>query len=158
MVRRSPTSFRAAASDSARVTAAYFDSSAIVKLYADELHHESVRARTEARVCTSLARVEVTAAFYGKARSGELSRVEADVLNQVFIADWVEGQFLPIRPDEHIETEAARLASAYLLRGFDAVHLATATAARTVIAELTLFVCFDQRLSDAAVVEQFQLL
>jgi predicted nucleic acid-binding protein len=58
--------------------------------------------------------------------------------------------------DYAIEAEAARLASIYLLRGFDAVHLATANAARKAVPECTLFVCFDQRLSDAAVAEQFR--
>jgi uncharacterized protein len=140
------------------VTAAYFDSSAIVKLYANELHHEVVRALAGVPICTSLARVEVTAAFFGKARSGEISIDVAEVLSSVFRADWNEGRFLHITPDEEIETEAAHLASVYLVRGFDAVHLATAIAARRAVPELALFACFDKRLSEAAIGEQFQLL
>jgi uncharacterized protein len=140
------------------VTAAYFDSSAIVKLYANELHHEEVRAFAGVPICTSLARVEITAAFFGKARSGEISVTVAEVLDDVFRADWTERRFLHVAPDERIETEAARLASVYLVRGFDAVHLATAIAARRAVPESTLFVCFDKRLNTAAVSEQFELL
>jgi uncharacterized protein len=108
--------------------------------------------------CTSLARVEVTAAFFGKARSGEISVGVAEVLRDVFLADWGEGRFLHIAPDEMIETEAARLASVHTVRGFDAVHLATAISARRAVPELALFVCFDKRLNQAAVGEQFELL
>jgi uncharacterized protein len=140
------------------VTAAYFDSSAIVKLYANELHHEAVRDLVEVPICTSLARVEVIAAFFGKARSGEINLDVAEVLRDVFVADWSQGRFLHIAPGEPIETEAAQLASLYMVRGFDAIHLATALAARRALPELALFVCFDKRLNQAAASEQFDLL
>ncbi len=140
------------------MTAAYFDSSAIVKLYANELHHEAVRDLAVVPICMSLARVEVTAAFFGKARSGEITVGVAEVLRDVFLADWLEGRFLHVAPDERIEAEAAQLASAYLVRGFDAVHLATALAARRTVPELAVFVCFDKRLSQAALGESFELL
>jgi uncharacterized protein len=140
------------------MTVAYFDSSAIVKLYANELHHETVRAFAGVPICTSLARVEVTAAFFGKARMGEVSIGVAEVLTEVFRAEWDEGRFLHVSPNAQIETEAARLASVHLVRGFDAVHLATAVAARRAVPECTLFVCFDKRLNAAAVSEQFQLI
>jgi uncharacterized protein len=117
-----------------------------------------VRELVEVPICTSLARVEVTAAFFGKARAGEISVAVAEVLRDVFLGDWVEGRFLHISPDEQIETEAAHLASVYMVRGFDAVHLATAVAARRAVPELALFVCFDKRLSQAAAGEHFQLL
>ncbi len=140
------------------MTAAYFDSSAIVKLYANELHHEAVRGLVEVPICTSLARVEVIAAIFGKARSGEITVDVAEVLRDVFLADWGEGRFLHIAHNDLIETEAAHLASMYMVRGFDAVHLATALAARRAVPELALFACFDKRLSQAAVGEQFELL
>ena len=80
------------------MTAAYFDSSAIVKLYSNESHHEAVRALVSVPICTSLARVEVTAAFFGKARSGEISVDVAEVLRDVLLADWgKDGSFI-LRP------------------------------------------------------------
>ncbi len=140
------------------MTAAYFDSSAIVKLYADELHHEAVRDLSAVPVCTSLARVEVIAAFFGKARTGEITVAVADILRDVFLADWDDGRFLRIAPSEPIEIEAGRLAALHRARGFDAMHLATALAARRAVPELALFVCFDRRLNEAAGSEQFELL
>ena len=100
------------------MTAAYFDSSAIVKLYANELHHEAVRGLVEVPICTSLARVEVIAAFFGKARSGEITVDVAEVLRDVFLADWGEGRFLRIAHNDLIETEAAHLASAFRRFGY----------------------------------------
>jgi uncharacterized protein len=140
------------------VSAAYLDSSAIVKLYANEEHHQQVRALTGVLLTSALARVEVTAAFFGKARSGEITMEVAQILNSVFTIDWEEGRFLHIASDPKIENEAAELCARYLVRGFDAVHLSTANAARRAAPECTLFVCFDKKLSAAAIGERFQLL
>jgi uncharacterized protein len=140
------------------VTAAYLDSSAIVKLYANEEHHQVVRALSGAVITGSIARVEVAAAFFGKARTGEISIAIAQVLHDAFARDWETGRFLRISLDSSIETEAADLCARYALRGFDAVQLATANAARRAVAECTLFACFDKRLCEAAVGERFRIL
>jgi uncharacterized protein len=139
------------------VTGAYFDSSALVKLYANEQHHVAVRALKGVIVTSSLALVEVTAAFFGKVRSGEISIETAQVLADTFHADWADGHFLRVAVDEHIEQDAAQLVSRYALRGFDAVHLSTANAARRALPEYSTFVCFDKKLSEAAAGEQFGL-
>ena len=123
-----------------------------------EVHHDTVRALETVAITSSLARVEIVAAFYGKARSGEIEVATAQVLAEVFTTDWDAGRFLRISSDEQIEREAAGLAARYLVRGFDAVHLATANAARRAVTDCQLFVCFDARLNRAAAGEQFQLL
>ncbi len=138
------------------MTVAYFDSSALVKLYADEEYCEAVRSVSELPVTISLARVEVVAAFFGKVRSGELSRTVAGVLSDAFLADWDDGRMLAVAVAAPIEAEAVELAGKHLLRGFDALHLATANAVRRAIPECTQFVCFDQRLSMAAEGEDFK--
>jgi uncharacterized protein len=140
------------------VTATYLDSSAIVKLYANEQHHQIVRALPGVLMTSALARVEVTAAFFGKARSGEVSITVAQILSDAFSADWETGRFLHIASDSTIELEAAKLCARYSVRGFDAVHLATANAARRAVPECTVFACFDNKLNVAAVGEQFRLL
>lgn len=139
------------------MTVAYFDSSALVKLYADEEHCEAVRSVSELPVAISFARVEVVAAFFGKVRSGELTRMVARVLSDAFLADWDDGRMLGIAVTAPIEAEAVELAGKHLLRGFDALHLASANAVRRVIPECTQFVCFDERLSMAAQGEGFTL-
>ena len=60
---------------------AFADSSALVKLYADELGHEAVRALRAPLVVSALARVEVAAAIWRKHRAGELD------LDDTHIAD-----------------------------------------------------------------------
>ena len=140
------------------MTGAYFDSSAVVKLYANEQHHEAVRALDRVKITSSLALVEVTAAFFGKARSGEISIEVAQVLADTFRADWSEGRFLRVAVDEQIEQDATQLVCRYALRGFDAVHLSTANSARRALADYSTFVCFDKKLNEAAVGEQFGLL
>jgi uncharacterized protein len=140
------------------VTGAYFDSSALVKLYANEQHYEAVRALKGVKITTSLALVEVTAAFFGKARSGEISVGVAQVLADTFHADWAVGRFLRVAVDERIEQDAAQLVARYALRGFDAVHLSTANAARRALPEYATFACFDEKLNEAAIGEQFSLL
>jgi uncharacterized protein len=140
------------------VTASYLDSSAIVKLYADEDHHDAVRSLAGGLVTVSLARVEVTAAFYGKARAGEVPISVAQVLATIFLADWNEGRFLVIASDTQIESEAVSLVARYPFPGFDAVHLATANAARRALPECSTFACFDKKLNAAAAGELFTLL
>ena len=117
-----------------------------------------VRALDAVPITSALARVEVTAAFYGKARSGEVSVSVAQLLTAVFAADWFDGRFIYVASDSRIEAEAAELAARYPVRGFDALHLATANAARRAVAECTLFVCFDERLNAAAAGERFGLM
>ena len=115
------------------MTVAYFDSSALVTLYADEEHCEAVRSVSELPVTISLARVEVIAASFGKVRSGELTRMVARALSDAFLADWDDGRMLAIAVAAPIEAEAVELAGKHLLSGFDALHLASASAVRRVI-------------------------
>ena len=65
----------------------FADSSAIVKRYADEPGHESVRTIEGPVVISALARVEVVAAVWRKQRMGELSLDDAQVLVGAFEAD-----------------------------------------------------------------------
>lgn len=129
----------------------FADSSALVKLYADEPGAELVRAQ-DVFVVSVLARVEVPAAFWRKQRSRQLSEADARVLTAAFEADWhdEDGRFLPLVVDEVVLEEAAALAARHDLRAYDAVQLATAGAARSAGVELDAFLCFDADLGAAA--------
>ena len=140
------------------MSVAYFDASALVKLYADEPSHQEVRSLDAIIVTSSLARVEVVSAFFGKVRINELSTANAQILTDVFTSDWNDGRFVPISPNEEIEVAAAALVIRYPLRGFDALHLATANAARRASGDCEVFVCFDKKLNTAAAGEQFKLM
>jgi len=141
--------------------AVFADSSALVKLYADEAGHERVRA-LEQVVVAQIARVEVPAALWRKNRMGELSAGAAAILVAAFEADWFGTEQEPrrfeiIRVSASVVEDAARLTGVHGLRAHDAMQLATARAVRTADPDVATFVAFDRALSAAAAAEGFIL-
>lgn len=136
----------------------FADSSALVKLYADEDGAELVRA-TRLFVVSAIARVEVPAAIWRKHRLGELSAGDAGVLTSAFEADWYDatGPFVPIALVETVLTAAAGVVVTHGLRAYDGVQLASALAARAADADVDEVLCFDAELSAAAAREGFGL-
>ena len=135
----------------------YFDSSALVKRYADEAGRDevllilSLHAR---RVYTSvLAEVEVTSAL---TRRGHRARARAGVIDAIVSTCQRHFQTLyrvvdVTRPVVEVASSRARR---HRLRGYDAVHLATALELRreaTARGEaIVTFVSADHDLNDAA--------
>lgn len=132
---------------------AFADSSALVKLYADEPGYREVRALAEPLVASQLARVEVPAAFWRKQRTGELSSSDAGLLTEEFVADWFSGRFVVVRPDSELLDDAARLVAVHGLRAYDGVQLASALQARAADPECDTFSGFDDHLVAAAAAE-----
>jgi predicted nucleic acid-binding protein len=125
-----------------------------VKLYSDEPGHQQVRA-LEAPVVSALARVEVPAAFWGKARAGELDDAEAALLTMAFELDFHgsgerDPRFTVVALGEPLLVAAAREAARHGLRAYDAVQLATALAVRAADPDCASFACFDRDLRRAA--------
>lgn len=137
----------------------FADSSALVKIYADEDGATRVR-RHRTLVVSAIARVEVPAALWGKHRSGSIPAEDAAVLVAEFAADWHEqdGPFVPVVVSAPVLERAATLVATHGLRGYDAVQLACASAAREADPQVDAFLCFDVDLSSAARREGFQLL
>ncbi len=136
----------------------FADSSAPVKLYADEDGADLVR-RVPLFVVSVVARVEVPAALWRKSRTAQLSTEDAGILVSAFTADWGDpsGSFLPIALRPHVLERAASSTAAHGLRAYDAVQLACALAARGADREVDVFLCFDAELRDAAGREGFSL-
>lgn len=135
---------------------AFADSSALVKLYADEADAELVRD-VPVLVVSAIARVEVPAAMWRKSRTGELSFEDAAVLVQDFEADWTgRTRMLSIGLRPELIVDAARLSGTHGLRAYDAVQLASARAARAADDTVDLFLCFDDELRGAAVRDGFR--
>jgi predicted nucleic acid-binding protein len=136
----------------------FADSSALVKLYADEAGAEIVRT-TRLFVVSALARAEVPAANWRKHRVGGLSAADAGVLTTAFEADWYDatGPFVPIAAVDAVLANAAALVGTHGLRAYDAVQLASAVAARAADPEVDTVLCFDADLSEAAAREGFGL-
>lgn len=118
----------------------YLDSSAIVKLVSKEEQSAALRRllrryRTDGRVTSTLARVEVVRAVAAAGPPAVAhARRQLARLDQITL-------------ERDLLDEAGTLLSGSLLRSLDAIHLA---AARSVGADLRALVTYDRRLGDAA--------
>lgn len=130
---------------------AYFDTSALVKLYLQESYSREVGElyhQSDAVACHELGFVEGRAALAAAQRSGRINAEEHRRLVQDFIQDWEVG-ISPVSTNPALLLRAAELAEGFALRGFDAVHLAGAERIfRTVPS--TIFLSFDVALNRAA--------
>lgn len=139
----------------------FADSSALVKLYADEPGHEHVHALS-GLVVSQLARVEVPSAVWCKQRLGELDPGAARLLTSAFEADWSgtaeePPRFSVVTPTVAVLEGAARLCAVHGLRAYDAVQLACALATRDAVLECRTVAAFDRQLRAAAAAEGFTL-
>jgi predicted nucleic acid-binding protein len=141
---------------------AFADTSAIVKLYADESGTATVEA-VPLLVVSQLARVEVPAAIWRKHRMGELSAADAAILVAGFESDYFGTEDRPTRffvasVTPYILDQAARLVATHGLRAYDAVQLATACLVGTAVPEGIAFLAFDKALCSAAAAEGLDLI
>ncbi|HEY5427899.1 MAG TPA: type II toxin-antitoxin system VapC family toxin, partial [Solirubrobacteraceae bacterium] len=137
---------------------ALWDSSALVKLYADEEGADEARGWRGAAVVSALSMTEVLAAIWGKVARADLSPAHASVLDRAFLADVRRGRFevLPVAPA--VIARSFECVRRHRLRGADAVQLASALAARDADPRLGTMAVFDERLRAAASAEGLALL
>lgn len=113
-------------------------------------------------VAARLARVEVSAALWRKHRTGELSAEHAATLVRAFELDWLGPppsgrRFAVVALTDGVLNEAAGLCATDGLRGYDAIQLASATAARAAEPACRSLACFDGDLREAAARRGFAL-
>jgi predicted nucleic acid-binding protein len=138
----------------------YFDSSALVKRYADETGTEWIRMlcgeEGNTQAIANIGLVEIAAALAGKQRGGFLTLEEYDQLLAELVQDTQDGLLL-IAVNEAIIDRAIALIRQHKLRGYDAVHLACALALQQILVtseETTLtFIAADSDLLIAAAAE-----
>ncbi len=140
----------------------FADSSALVKLYADEDGHEAIRG-LENLVIAQIARVEVPAAIWRKTRAGQLGAVSAAALVAEFEADYFGTReelprFASIALGPGLLDDAAILCATRGLRAYDAVQLAAARVAAAADSTCGTFAAFDRGLRTAAAAEGFVLI
>jgi uncharacterized protein len=138
---------------------AFADSSALVKLYADEQGHQQIRV-LEAIAVAQLARVEVPAALWRKQRLGELAADDARLLTAEFESDYFgtdnePPRFAAVTIRDGVLDEASRLCAVHGLRAYDGVQLSSAIAARDADPTCKMFAAFDHSLRTAAAIEAF---
>lgn len=129
----------------------YLDSSAIVKQYISELGSPEIQTAVEgAQVIgtTVASRVEVTAALRKAVRVGVLTSEEAQPLARAFAKKWPD--LVRTRVTERLVKHAALIAWMYDLRGYDAIHLASAAAWQQALGKPVTMATFDRRLWNAS--------
>lgn len=131
----------------------YLDTSSMVKLYVEEAGSAQARDLVAAArvVATSrLAVVEAVAAFSrrlaARGATPEYRRARADLGR-----DWADYLVIEVTPE--VCDIAVSFADKHRLRGFDALHLATAVVLRQRIQESVIFSSADKELNKAAALE-----
>lgn len=131
----------------------YLDTSALVKLYVDEVHSAFVRnaaSRASARVTHDIAYVECCAAFARRRRDGSLAPGDHARCRRQLDRDWE--RFSVIAVTAELIRRAAVLVENHAVRAYDSIHLAAAEAAGNLArgrAEFR-FAAFDARLLEVA--------
>ncbi|MCX8103868.1 MAG: type II toxin-antitoxin system VapC family toxin [Candidatus Bipolaricaulota bacterium] len=132
----------------------YLDTSSLVKLYTEEAGSEAVRQWVEEAqvVATSrVAYVEARAAFARKSREGSVpSEIYAQMVADLD-SDWEN--FFIVEVSQNVVRVGSGLAERHALRGFDALHLASALVLRKRTKLPVAFSCFDDVLLQAAEAE-----
>ncbi len=134
----------------------YVDTSALVKLYAEEEGTEVVeRAVKEAELVAAsvVAYAEARSALARKAREGVFSPEEHQEAIAALDEDWET--FEKLEATRGIVRVAGDLAERHALRGFDAIHLASALLIRAATSvepeeDEVRFLSFDSGLMEAA--------
>jgi len=132
----------------------YLDTSANLKAYIVEHGSADVaQLITNAQLCGSsmLCKVEMSAAITKAVRLGAISADEGQSAWDSFLAGWLDLVRLDV--SDLVVDHAARLAKAHGLRGYDAVHLASALNWQSAIAESVRLATFDRCLWQAAAKE-----
>jgi len=132
----------------------YLDTSALVKLYIEESGSQQVRrAVEESRIVSTsrVAYVEARAGIARKYREGEFSKEEHDQVVEDLIRDW--DNYFIVEVSESVAKLGGTLTERQSLRGFDAIHLASALLLRNRTRLDVSFSCFDERLKAAAEAE-----
>lgn len=136
----------------------YFDSSAVVKRYAPERGSGWVGAIVETTRNTvylnQIGVVEVAAALAKKIRTRELTVEDYEAALWLFLTDLANKEYAVVPLSDHVVELAVELTRRHPLRGYDAVHLATAATMRTALQGTgvppLVFVSADQVLCEAA--------
>ena len=129
----------------------YLDTSALVKRYFEEPYSNEVAEqwRNAGEIATSsVAYAEALASFHRKSREAALDAEILGTISNNFRSDWQT--LIRIQVTDELNTYIDRALSAHALRGFDAIHLASAMVLYEKLRESLLFICFDQRLTQAA--------
>lgn len=135
----------------------YFDTSALIKRYVSEKGSSLVNdllAREGVAATAKITYAEVHSGLARKRREGHLTREQYGRLSRRFDDDWPG--YIQVELRDEVLVLARDLIQRHPLRGFDAIHLASALGLQTGLGEAITFVVADERLSRAAQAEQLR--
>jgi hypothetical protein len=139
----------------------YWDTSALVKRYAQETGTLWVRNLTNPTLnhdiyTVRITGVEMIAALFRKVNTNQISQHDADLFARDFRLDWQQ-QYQIIEVTVNVSELAMNLAEKHGLRGYDSVHLAAALVVQDMRQTMNLqpitFVSADQEQNQAAINE-----
>ena len=129
----------------------YLDTSALVKLYVLETDTATVKQLLDAAEMSSTSRIayaEARAAFARKRREQAVTLRNYRTVVEDFDNDWES--FFIVDVSDALTKRAGQLAEKFALRGYDAIHLASAVIVGEQGNQAVRFACFDEKLSRAA--------
>jgi len=129
----------------------YLDTSALVKRYFREPYSDDILSRWKSatQIVTSfVAYAETMASIYRKKREADLADTLIRGIADSFHKDWES--FIRVEVNDELNRYIDRVVAGYPLRGFDAIHLASAMVIYEKLPEHFVFACFDDRLASAA--------
>jgi len=129
----------------------FCDTSALMKLYAAEMHSDWTREQVTAAshcVVSQITWVEMCAAFALKQRTQQVSVSESKVALKRLQTEWPI--YVRTGVDAALLAHAGELALQFGLRAYDSVQLASAQQAHDQMGDAMGFCCFDKQLNRAA--------
>ncbi len=128
----------------------YLDSSALVKRYVVEYGSEAVAGLVADAILSGtnlISRAEVSAALGKAVRLQAITRDEGAAALRQFHSHW--NHLVRLKVEETTVARADSLAWDYGLRGYDAVHLASALIWQETLGDPAVFATFDRQLWEA---------
>lgn len=132
----------------------YLDTSAILKRYFQESFSEEVSAKwkqSEMIVTSSVAYAETMATISRKQKEADIDNKVIQKTIQAFQMDW--SGFIRVEVTDDLNEYINNVLQKHPLRGFDAIHLASALVIYEKFPRTFFFACFDQRLNQTARLE-----
>ncbi len=129
----------------------YLDTSALLKKYFKELFSEHIISawkQAPAIVTSAVTYAETLASMYRKNREVSFDETVFENIVRSFQRDWKS--FITVEVNDDLNRFVDYVVGSHPLRGFDAIHLASALTVNEPLPEGVVFACFDKVLLNAA--------
>jgi predicted nucleic acid-binding protein len=132
----------------------YLDTSSLVKVYVEEEGSPGVAEvidRSMVAATSIVTYAESRAAFARRMREGAFTNRDYKKLILNFERDWIN--YMQVKVSQELIQLAGNLAEKHALRGFDAIHLASALMLKKSGVPV-IFSCYDEKLQRASSLEK----